>query len=838
MFALLGWWAIPAALASVPAGQSLPAAPEALGLAPTPPPTLNALRNALETHQPVDALALAEGLLPKLRRGRTRDAVRLVVGLLHREAGRHNLASESFTRIRVGNGPLAPWGAYLEAEQDFVRRRDAVAIRECARYRDRWPEGPHAGPCQRLMAVAYAQLGDAEAARETAAEYDEEHTLGPIAEQVELALARHWLDVGDYSQAIPVLEELVVRHAAPLTGRTAERWLAGLPAEVGPRPIPQDPEAQMARAVSLRDARRPNEAWSLFEALAATADDQPDVGAFIEQEAERFGWRTRRWDFLDEYYADRYAADADPRDAWVRYRVLFRAGRHNASAKLGLAMQKAHPEDRSWRRSHEDLARTLLLAGRYDDARDQFDTVGKAGGWTGRRGRFYAAFATLMAGRHEDAIARLSAIIDEDRAWLTEARYWRARALELVGREADAAVDRAWVLRRSPNGWYAVLLRQSARPPMPAASSSAHRGRWPGLNPFPQLRFERPARSLSPVSAGPIARPSRGTFDPPAELAWPYPSVAEQAPPEPEEAPLIPPTDPPESYVEAAYWEPDEGAKALASFVRRYGRYWPELRAIEDLSKVGLYDLSGALMSDWFETWKRDYRRNRNGARRIRRMKNDDWRTLFLATRDHHHASKACYGTWNHLEEDDDPEAVRRLAYPIAHGQTVWAAAEQHDVDPFLVLGLMRQESTYKATAVSRVGARGAMQIMPRTGHLLADQIGDIGFTAADLEDPALSIRYGIRYLGLLLERFDGVYPLAVASYNGGPFNVSAWLEGTGPHLPMDAFVEHIPFRETRDYVKRVTANYDTYVRLYGTPESAVVVPPHARGDRPEVVDF
>lgn len=97
---------------------------------------------------------------------------------------------------------------------------------------------------------------------------------------------------------------------------------------------------------------------------------------------------------------------------------------------------------------------------------------------------------------------------------------------------------------------------------------------------------------------------------------------------------------------------------------------------------------------------------------------------------------------------------------------------------------------------------------------------------------------YGIRYLGLLMERFDDAYPLAIASYNGGPFNVSSWLKGTGSAMPMDAFVEHIPFRETRDYVKKVSGNYAVYLSLYA-PEGTLLAPPETpRGDHPEVVDF
>ncbi len=127
---------------------------------------------------------------------------------------------------------------------------------------------------------------------------------------------------------------------------------------------------------------------------------------------------------------------------------------------------------------------------------------------------------------------------------------------------------------------------------------------------------------------------------------------------------------------------------------------------------------------------------------------------------------------------------------------------------------------------------------MLRTGHLLADIEGDLDFTAGDLEDPVLSAEYGIRYLGLLMQRFDGVYPLALASYNGGPFNVSAWLAGTGSDMPIDAWVEHIPFRETRGYVKKVSAGYAAYVALYAPDGAMVNIPSNPRGDHREIVDF
>jgi soluble lytic murein transglycosylase-like protein len=295
--------------------------------------------------------------------------------------------------------------------------------------------------------------------------------------------------------------------------------------------------------------------------------------------------------------------------------------------------------------------------------------------------------------------------------------------------------------------------------------------------------------------------------------------------------------DPPSSYRPSSRFDPVAGRKALARFADDFASAWPELRAISDLASVGLYDLSGPMLSDWHELWRQQLRRRDRTAKRLAGTAPEAWQQLFLSARDHHDVARSLYGLWETLPPNEAIDALR-LGYPLAHDRYVWTHAREYDLDPFLVLGLMRQESTYNSTARSRVGARGAMQIMPKTGHLLADLAHDTHFDAGDLEDPTVAVGYGIRYLGLLMERFDGVYPLAVASYNGGPFNVSAWLRGAGPETSLDAFVEHIPYRETRDYVKKVSEGYAAYVELYGPERAALRIPPRPTADRVEVVDF
>jgi soluble lytic murein transglycosylase len=88
------------------------------------------------------------------------------------------------------------------------------------------------------------------------------------------------------------------------------------------------------------------------------------------------------------------------------------------------------------------------------------------------------------------------------------------------------------------------------------------------------------------------------------------------------------------------------------------------------------------------------------------------------------------------------------------------------------------------------------------------------------------------------MSRFDNVFPLAVASYNAGPFNVSSWLGGTGADMPIDEWVEHIPLKETREYVQKVTAGYAAYIQLYGPSGAGIALPPSPKGDHPEIVDF
>lgn len=125
------------------------------------------------------------------------------------------------------------------------------------------------------------------------------------------------------------------------------------------------------------------------------------------------------------------------------------------------------------------------------------------------------------------------------------------------------------------------------------------------------------------------------------------------------------------------------------------------------------------------------------------------------------------------------------LGFPF--GALIHAKAEKYDVDPALVAAVIENESRFKPRAISHRGARGLMQLMPKTGHWMG---------ARNLYDPEQNVDAGVKYLKYLEKRFDGNRTKIIAAYNAGEGNVERY--GGIP-----------PFRETRSYVKNVMQSYE-----------------------------
>ena len=155
---------------------------------------------------------------------------------------------------------------------------------------------------------------------------------------------------------------------------------------------------------------------------------------------------------------------------------------------------------------------------------------------------------------------------------------------------------------------------------------------------------------------------------------------------------------------------------------------------------------------------------------------------------------------------------VLSLTYPRAYRDAVEVNARRFSVPPELVWAIMRQESVFRQLAVSSMNAQGLLQLMPRTAQRVARDMGEP--PPPTFVAPELNIHLGTAYLSRLYDSFYRHPALAAAAYNGGPLAVDHWLLRLHD-LPFDVFVEEIPFRETRDYVKKVMANYSAYRRIY-----------------------
>jgi len=166
----------------------------------------------------------------------------------------------------------------------------------------------------------------------------------------------------------------------------------------------------------------------------------------------------------------------------------------------------------------------------------------------------------------------------------------------------------------------------------------------------------------------------------------------------------------------------------------------------------------------------------------------------------------------------DVPEEIWRTVYPYVYGDGIQATSEMAGLDPMLVAGLVRQESVFQASAVSRAGAIGLMQVLPGTGRQLARQLR-LSYAKKKLFQPEFNLRLGTTHLARLVRQYDSV-EAALAAYNAGEGRVAQWRAGRTFSEPAE-FVESIPITETREYVQIVLRNREIYRSLYGTPATA-----------------
>ncbi len=153
-------------------------------------------------------------------------------------------------------------------------------------------------------------------------------------------------------------------------------------------------------------------------------------------------------------------------------------------------------------------------------------------------------------------------------------------------------------------------------------------------------------------------------------------------------------------------------------------------------------------------------------------------------------------------------------AYPAPYREILLRATAGRNVDPRLVLAIMRQESSFKETARSPAAARGLLQLTPEIAVKYGEEVGLRNVREDDLYRPEVNIRIGVAYLADLFRMFPNLPEAVAASYNGGEDNVARWVRRAG-HDDAGVFASEVGFAESKDYVFKVMANYRAYKQLY-----------------------
>jgi soluble lytic murein transglycosylase len=158
------------------------------------------------------------------------------------------------------------------------------------------------------------------------------------------------------------------------------------------------------------------------------------------------------------------------------------------------------------------------------------------------------------------------------------------------------------------------------------------------------------------------------------------------------------------------------------------------------------------------------------------------------------------------------PKAMWNLLFPQSYWKLVQRQARANRLDPYLVMGLIRQESGFNAGATSLADARGLMQVLPKTASR-SQRASRIRSAGARLYDPTYNVRFGCSYLRSLLKDFDGKPEMALAAYNAGDFRVRDWLKSNS-FRDSSEFLEAIPIHATRVYVESVLRDAAIYRQL------------------------
>ena len=597
---------------------------------------------------------------------------------------------------------------------------------------------------------------------------------------------------GNEGDAAAGYEELIASALSPVVADSAHQYLAGIYAQRGDF----DKARELYRGLLSRVSN--SRTAEVLYRLARLYDAVPDPEAAHET----------RVDLMQRFPGHRSALDAAtlarrPQTAGKAYtiaQVYYRHKQYGRASRRLRSFLSRHPEDERAEEAHYTLAQCYLKSGNRTRARRSFARVYEK---YGRPSALYRIGGIQVRGdRDGEAIATYERFLrDHPRHVLADDALWQAakaaeridefeRAEYLYKRLADGYGDGPYGEEARWGAGFMAYCKgdyEAAMAAFDALSAAAGQPHivdqslyWAGKS-AQQLRDQPEASGYYQRAANNFPRSYYSTRAVRLGYGQPQESLALRG-----HFPSAP---------NGTRWDPSE----LPSLIRGADA----LERGSTLGRLGLNRLAGAELAH------------------VERLNRRDTEALKVL-RDHYEhmgiLNRALRLSTRIFAAEADSGDIFRL-YPNYYWNEVRDAADEAGVDPYLVLSVIRQESFFDEDAVSRAGAVGLMQIMPQTGRVLARAMGVRKFKRSLLFDPDISIRMGSRFLGDQVQSFmegptePAGFELGLAAYNAGPQVAWRWV-GRFPYEDADAFIERIPYKETRLYVKKVLKNYTIYKTL------------------------
>ncbi len=747
---------------------------------------------SLDDEDATRALARARSLAQSGRHGEAILALRVVQARFPRLADRLSLEEGEY---RMADGADAQaCDAFRRAaespQRDVAARGDVARVgcmlaigdrraeRDLEELRRSYPELPQVDELDLLLARAYELRGDRRGAAERYRALDLTSPGSPHAASAREALTRL------------AAEGVTVRELTlPQQAERAERLTRGGYYEAARPEIARLRAMELPRSVAAQVARtaarmaRVEGRWADAERLLREASGQPEADA---DEARA----------LAEQAADLGRAAQETEELTQEIRRLLRGPMaRQPTTRLFTALTTAARG--GLREVVDDVLREIVRRRTLPPGL-----------------RFDAAI--IAAGTGDDTlVAELFEGVRSHSRYGVAARYHYARTLERLGRISEARREYTQVIaqddRRLP--YYALWARQRMRETSevrgPARQLASRIPSTVSCDVGPYTAFSQ--EIAAKLGAREDARDRACTAPAPA---LPSDALLEDGELEPDIAPRAGREPPPIELT------PGQIAELLAPIAEEHGEAFPWLPRAVDLVRLGelreatdeLHATYAAYREAGGSTLNAGFVAVLRGSAPPRhRVSPSTWRDRRRLSSN----ARAALGRAS-AALGDHGLAIRWNGFiagprPRAYEDIVEEAAERHGVEPELLFAVMRVESVYNPRIISYAGAIGLMQIMPRTGRLIAHSMGREEFTVDQLLVPEINIDFAAWYLASLIERWDGRLPLAIASYNGGPHNVRRWMRDHSETMPLDAFLERIPFSQTHRYVRRVLTHYEAY---------------------------